>query len=109
MIADLACRSKFDSRPPESANSPSGEIQPMTATILSAHRRTSPAGMNGGEVSKSGRNTVQRADGTVEELAGNDQREMQPGDVFIIETPGGSGFGAPRMLPYCFNQLVAKQ
>jgi 5-oxoprolinase (ATP-hydrolysing) len=67
----------------------------MTATILSVHRRTSPAGMNGGEDSKSGRNTVQRADGTVEELAGNDQREMQPGDVFIIETPGGGGFGAP--------------
>jgi N-methylhydantoinase B/oxoprolinase/acetone carboxylase alpha subunit len=49
--------------------------------------------MNGGEDGKPGRNAVQRADGTVDELAGNDQREMRPGDVFIIETPGGGGYG----------------
>jgi 5-oxoprolinase (ATP-hydrolysing) len=69
-------------------------LEPMTATILSLHRRTSPAGMKGGEDGKSGRNAVQRADGTIEELSGNDQREMRPGDVFIIETPGGGGYGA---------------
>jgi N-methylhydantoinase B/oxoprolinase/acetone carboxylase alpha subunit len=50
--------------------------------------------LNGGEDSKSGRNTVQRADGTGRTRR-NDQREMQPGDVFIIETPGGGGFSAP--------------
>jgi N-methylhydantoinase B/oxoprolinase/acetone carboxylase alpha subunit len=66
----------------------------MTATILSVHRRTSPADMNGGEDSKSGRN---RSSGgwPGRRTRRNDQREMQPGDVFIIETPGGGGFGAP--------------
>ena len=36
---------------------------------------------------------VGRADGSVEELTGTDRRELKPGDVFIIETPGGGGFG----------------
>ena len=35
------------------------------------------------------------ADGTVDELLGTDGTEMEPGDVFVIETPGGGGYGAP--------------
>ncbi len=65
----------------------------MTASILSGHRRVPPYGMAGGESGKVGRNYVERTDGHIEELAGKASVEMYPGDAFIIETPGGGGFG----------------
>ena len=42
---------------------------------------------------KPGRNAVRRADGRVEELPATARTEMAPGDAFMIETPGGGGFG----------------
>ena len=69
--------------------------QPMTAAILSGHRRIPPFGVGGGAPGETGRNWVERADGSREELAACDQTEMGAGDVFVIETPGGGGFGAP--------------
>jgi 5-oxoprolinase (ATP-hydrolysing) len=63
----------------------------MTATILS--RTTDPYGLAGGEPGQRGRNTVIRADGTKEQLKGSDETEMRAGDVFLIETPGGGGYG----------------
>jgi 5-oxoprolinase (ATP-hydrolysing) len=68
-------------------------LEPMTAAILSGHRRVPPYGMAGGEPGAVGRNRVQRADGTVTALGGSDQTEMSAGDVLIIETPGGGGYG----------------
>lgn len=65
----------------------------MTAGVVSGHRRVAPFGVDGGEPGKCGRNYVERADGTVTELGGTDGVEMSPGDVFVIETPGGGGFG----------------
>jgi 5-oxoprolinase (ATP-hydrolysing) len=65
----------------------------MTASILSGHRKVAPYGMAGGDPGALGRNAVERADGRVEELDGTDQAEMEVGDVFVIETPGGGGFG----------------
>jgi 5-oxoprolinase (ATP-hydrolysing) len=65
----------------------------MTASILSGHRKVAPYGMGGGAPGTLGRNAVERADGRVEELGGTDQAEMAAGDVFVIETPGGGGFG----------------
>jgi len=67
----------------------------MTAAVVSGHRRVPPFGMAGGEPGKCGHNYVERADGTVDELTGTDGTEMNPGDVFVIETPGGGGYGAP--------------
>ncbi len=67
----------------------------MTAAILSGHRKVAPIGVGGGEPGKVGRNWVERADGTKVELSGTDEIEMQPGDVFVIETPGGGGYGWP--------------
>jgi 5-oxoprolinase (ATP-hydrolysing) len=69
--------------------------EPMTAAILSSHRRIQPFGMAGGEPGECGRNWVERADGVVERLDGCDQREMRPGDVFVISTPSGGGYGEP--------------
>ena len=65
----------------------------MTAAILSGHRRVPPYGMAGGEPGALGRNYVLRTDGSEVMLGGTDQCEMNAGDVFVIETPGGGGFG----------------
>ena len=70
-------------------------LEPMTASILSGHRRVPPYGLAGGEPGACGRNHVERADGSVEELAGRDRTEMHSDDVFVIETPGGGGYGPP--------------
>jgi 5-oxoprolinase (ATP-hydrolysing) len=68
-------------------------LEPMTASIISSHRKVPTYGMAGGESGRIGRNAVERADGTTEELAGGAQVEMNAGDVFVIETPGGGGYG----------------
>jgi 5-oxoprolinase (ATP-hydrolysing) len=68
-------------------------LEPMTAAILSGHRRVPPYGLRGGEPGRVGRNTVERIDGRVEELPGTAQAAMRAGDVFVIETPGGGGYG----------------
>ena len=65
----------------------------MTAGILSNHRLISPFGLNGGSDGALGKNYVQRRDGTVEQLDSTGAVEMYPGDMFIIETPGGGGYG----------------
>jgi 5-oxoprolinase (ATP-hydrolysing) len=69
-------------------------LQEMEAVILANHRIVPPYGMAGGDAAAVGRNWVERVDGSVEELTATDLRVMQPGDVFVIETPGGGGFGA---------------
>jgi len=71
-------------------------LERMTASILSGHRRIPPHGMAGGSPGERGRNWVERVDGTQLELGGADKAEVGPGDVFVIETPGGGGFGAPK-------------
>ncbi len=68
-------------------------LTPMTATVLSSHRETQAFGVNGGGAGATGENAVCRADGTIETLQGNDRRDLEVGDVFIMKTPGGGGFG----------------
>jgi 5-oxoprolinase (ATP-hydrolysing) len=70
-------------------------LEKMSASILSNNRIVPPFGMAGGEPGQCGRNYVARADGTIEELGFVASTEMQPGDVFVIETPGGGGYGLP--------------
>ncbi|MCE2946261.1 MAG: hydantoinase B/oxoprolinase family protein [bacterium] len=70
-------------------------LEPMTAAILSGRRRVPPYGMAGGEPGALGRNSVKRVDGRIDALEGCDSTPMQPGDVFVIETPGGGGYGKP--------------
>ncbi|MEH2196085.1 MAG: hydantoinase B/oxoprolinase family protein [Nostoc sp.] len=68
-------------------------LEPMTANILSGHRVIPPFGLNGGEAGIVGRNWIQRQNGIVENLDSTATVEMKTGDVFVIETPGGGGFG----------------
>ncbi|GGY04948.1 5-oxoprolinase [Massilia dura] len=70
-------------------------LEPMTAAILSNNRLHAPFGMAGGGPGAVGRNGVERADGSVEELGHIGKTAMAPGDVFVIETPGGGGYGRP--------------
>ncbi|WP_136797107.1 hydantoinase B/oxoprolinase family protein [Desulfosediminicola ganghwensis] len=69
-------------------------LEQMTATILSSHRREHPYGLAGGCDGATGCNSVIRKNGSTEELDGNAETGMAPGDVFVIKTPGGGGFGA---------------
>jgi len=69
-------------------------LEAMTANILAGHRRIAPFGLQGAEAGALGRNWVERGDGTVEEFGATHTAQMQAGDVFAIETPGGGGFGA---------------
>ncbi|MDL2356137.1 MAG: hydantoinase B/oxoprolinase family protein, partial [Pseudomonadota bacterium] len=71
-------------------------LEPMTAAILSNNRIYPPFGMAGGAPGALGRNRVERADGSVEQLAHIGKVEMGVGDVFVIETPGGGGYGRDR-------------
>ena len=64
----------------------------MNAAILSSHRKIPPFGLECGKPGKCGSNKVIRKDGSVVELAGQDEIGMQEGDVFVIETPGGGGY-----------------
>ena len=68
--------------------------EPMTATVLTSHRETRPFGVNGGGAGEAGENSVVCADGSTESLAGNDSREMDVGDVFVLKMPGGGGYGS---------------
>lgn len=68
-------------------------LEPMTAGILSNRRKVPPFGLAGGADGAPGANRVERADGTAQPLGATDAVEMQAGDVFVIETPGGGGYG----------------
>jgi len=71
-------------------------LERMTASILSGHRRLPPHGMAGGLPGECGRNWIEPAGGGARiELGGADTAELGPGDTFVIQTPGGGGFGAP--------------
>jgi 5-oxoprolinase (ATP-hydrolysing) len=68
-------------------------LEAMTASILSNGRRHGAFGLNGGEAGAVGENWVERADGRVERLPHLAQVEMRPGDIFVVATPGGGGYG----------------
>ncbi|NUZ04543.1 hydantoinase B/oxoprolinase family protein [Piscinibacter koreensis] len=70
-------------------------LETMTASIVSNGRVHPAFGLAGGLPGEPGRNSVRRADGTVETLAHIGLAEMAAGDAFIVETPGGGGYRAP--------------
>jgi 5-oxoprolinase (ATP-hydrolysing) len=68
-------------------------LEAMTAVMLANHRRVAPFGVAGGAPGALGRNWVERGDGSREDFGATFAVDMQAGDVFAIETPGGGGFG----------------
>jgi len=73
-------------------------LEPMTATIVASRRTVAPFGLDGGDPGAPGRQWVERANGSVETLAGTAQAELAAGDMFVIETPGGGGYGKSAIL-----------
>ncbi|OED40897.1 5-oxoprolinase [Chromatiales bacterium (ex Bugula neritina AB1)] len=68
-------------------------LEPVTVTTLASHRITRPAGGAGGGEGGVGINTVIRRDGSREVVGGNSECELDSGDMFEIQTPGGGGWG----------------
>ena len=71
-------------------------LEPMTVTTLSSHRKVPPFGLNGGAPGRCGVNILERVDGSIMELEGNDEVSVDAGDTFVMKTPGGGGFGRPQ-------------
>ncbi len=69
-------------------------LEPMTAAILAGHRRVPNFGMAGGGPGGLGRTWIERHDGRRTDLAYSDETQVDAGDVFVLETPGGGGYGA---------------
>ena len=70
-------------------------LKDMDAAILSSHRKFPPFGLKGGMPGKCGKNTLIRRDGSVIEAGGKAELKLKSEDVFVIETPGGGGYGRP--------------
>jgi 5-oxoprolinase (ATP-hydrolysing) len=70
-------------------------LEPMTVTTLASHRIVPPYGMAGGETGTLGRHWLEHADGSTTSMEGSDSKDAATGDVFVIETPGGGGYGPP--------------
>ncbi|MGW3271256.1 hydantoinase B/oxoprolinase family protein [Streptomyces kronopolitis] len=70
-------------------------LEPMTVALLTNHRRIAPYGMAGGAPGALGANSLERADGSHEDLAGCDTADVGTDDVLVMRTPGGGGYGAP--------------
>ncbi|WP_324073773.1 MAG: hydantoinase B/oxoprolinase family protein [Erythrobacter sp.] len=68
-------------------------LEPMRANMLANRRIVAPCGLAGGGDALPGKNWVERADGSIEELGAAGSAEMRAGDSFVILTPGGGGFG----------------
>ena len=71
-----------------------GRLGVCRAPVREALLRLELVGVVGGGPGALGRNWVERGDGSVEEFGATHTAEMQAGDVFAIETPGGGGFGS---------------
>ncbi len=71
-------------------------LESMTAGILSSHRITPPFGLNGGKAGEVGKSYLVRHDYSIERLNSTATVEIQPGDTFVIETPGGGGYGSKK-------------
>ncbi|MDQ3992417.1 MAG: hydantoinase B/oxoprolinase family protein [Actinomycetota bacterium] len=69
-------------------------LEACRLSVVSERRRHAPQGAAGGEPGLPGRNMLNG-----EELPAKAARDLAPGDVLTIETPGGGGFGPPREPP----------
>ena len=70
-------------------------LAPMRGAILSGARRIPPFGVAGGQPGACGSNTIERAGGAIGDIGGCAEFTVEPGDMIVIKTPTGGGYGAP--------------
>jgi 5-oxoprolinase (ATP-hydrolysing) len=70
-------------------------LRPMEAVIVASRRTVPPHGMEGGAPGAPGRQWVERLDGGIVALKGQDRASLAAGEVLGLETPGGGGWGTP--------------
>ena len=73
-------------------------LRPLTLSLLTQRRGPHPPyGVHGGDSGALGSNRLRRADGSEIELNGIAELEVAPGDILMVETPGGGGFRKPKI------------
>jgi 5-oxoprolinase (ATP-hydrolysing) len=70
-------------------------LEPMAVTFVGSRRAVAPFGLDGGADGAIGRQWIEKADGRVLPMSGTDHVHVDAGDLVVIETPGGGGFGSP--------------
>jgi 5-oxoprolinase (ATP-hydrolysing) len=68
-------------------------LNPAAVSVISERRVHAPYGSNGGEPGKRGVNILRKADGLICALGHREALNLERGDLLIIKTPGGGGFG----------------
>ncbi|MDX3505766.1 hydantoinase B/oxoprolinase family protein [Streptomyces sp. ATCC51928] len=68
-------------------------LEPVTVALLSGHRRVPPYGAEGGDPGALGAQHIERAGGGTVPLKGCDTAELDAGDILVVRTPGGGGYG----------------
>ena len=74
-------------------------LEPMTVSTLCGHRRVPPYGMAGGSPGELGVHFLERAEGSIAAMVGADSIDAQVGDVLVLATPGGGGYGPAARMP----------
>jgi N-methylhydantoinase B/oxoprolinase/acetone carboxylase alpha subunit len=69
-------------------------LEDMQAAIISNNRIIAPMGLNGGEDAARGENWLYSEDGQIKMLGSSEEVSVKKGDIFIIKTPGGGGYGS---------------
>jgi 5-oxoprolinase (ATP-hydrolysing) len=76
-------------------------LREMEAVIVGSRRNVAPHGLHGGGDGAPGEQWVERADGTRTAMPGNtNQATLRTGDVLVLHTPGGGGWGTPASSPH---------
>jgi 5-oxoprolinase (ATP-hydrolysing) len=68
-------------------------LEEMTVSLITNHRVISPYGMAGGESGQCGKNWLLKKNGIVENLPSVVQVNVEAGDILVLATPGGGGYG----------------
>ena len=68
-------------------------LEKMIVTTLCSHRKVPPFGVKGGKPGECGKEWLERKDGSIEKLEGNDSCNVENGDLFVMQTPSGGGYG----------------
>jgi 5-oxoprolinase (ATP-hydrolysing) len=71
-------------------------LEPMTVNLITGHRINPTYALAGGQPGGLGKNWLERADASRQQLAGIDQVDIQINDMVVIQTPGGGGYGKPQ-------------